>query len=361
MIENLNTTIFKLLVLSSLSSTSSFSQARLKTSNKFSISNSVFSHLIHPVIIHQPLSSTSFNSCLFKYIQTTAIQTAKDDFISKRIIFQLDGCIIQKLSINITQCIFKYCISRHSSGCFNLKNSQCFIQYNIFSSNHGKFGGCFHSILMKKFVLNQNLFDNNIATYFGAAYIEVLKNQLVSSQNNFTRNYGTKWVGALELYLSNSKNSIMHFSIFDHNSAKQCAAYFDLSSAKNFHNLDMTLFLNNTAERRGGSITDFSFRMIANYSNCVFIGNKCVEGNCIYIETKKSIVMLFNCFFDCSKEKAFYFNWKQFPGQESQIICDKEVVFAKENDNELIKKKHLEMIQNIPPVQKLEWFLHENH
>ena len=29
--------------------------------------------------------------------------------------------------------------------------------------------------------------------------------------------------------------------------------------------------------------------------------------------------------------------------------------------NELIKKKHLEMIQNIPPVQKLEWFLHENH
>lgn len=358
MIENFNTSIFKLLILTSLSSTSSFTQTRMKFSNQFSVSNSIFSRLLHPVLIHQPLTSTSFNSCLFMSIQTTAIQAADSQFIHKRIFFQLDGCIFPANfnDINITQCIFKYCISHSISGCFNIQKCSCSIQYNIFSSNHGKFGGCFHSYVMQEFTLNQNLFDNNIADYFGAGYIDILHSKLRSFQNNFTRNYGTKWVGALELYTSKCDTKIQ-FTIFDHNSAEHCAAYFDLSSGKNHNNLNTALFINNSAKRRGGSITDFSYQMSANYSNCVFIGNKCIEGNCIYVETKKSIIMLFNCFFDCPKKKAIYLNWKQYPGHESKVISNDDVIFADENENELIMKNYLKMVKQIPPVSKLEWFL----
>lgn len=355
MIENLNTSIFKLVILTSLSNLSSFYQTHMQISNHFSIFNSKFSNLLHPVLIHQLLSNVLFDSCLFTKIQATAIQTSNTDFIHKRIIFQFDGCIVNKYVLNITKCIFKYCISHHCSGCFNLRKSNGFIEYNIFSSNRGKFGGAFHAPSMKHFTLNQNLFDKNVADYFGAAYIEVPL--LESSQNNFTRNYGAKWVGALELYSTGLKTSTLYFIIFDHNSAKQCAAYFDLSTRSNYHNIDIALFKNNSAKRRGGSITDFTYQMGANYSNCVFIGNRCIEGNCIYIETKKSLVMLFNCFFDCPKEKAFYLNWKQFPGCESKIICDDDVVFAKENETKLIEKNLSSIKNQIPPVKKLNWFL----
>lgn len=361
MIENLNTSIFKLLILTSLSHSSLFSQASMHYTNQLSLSKSVFSHLIHPVLMLQPLSEVSFDLCIFTHIQSTSIQSSQDNFFQKRAIFQFDGYLINNNNINITQCIFKYCISYHSSGCFNIQKSRSSVQYNIFSSNRGKFGGAFHSLQMKRFELNQNLFYHNAADYFGAAYIDTISTNLQSSQNNFTHNHGRKWVGALELYSSKSKTSILKYLIFDQNSAKHCAAYFDLSTPPNFKNIEIALFINNSAQRRGGAITDFPYCIQANYSKCIFIGNQCNEGNCIYVETRKAIIMLFDCFFDCSKEKAFYFNWvKQFPGCESKIICDDDVVFINYDKNKMIIKKEKEIRNKIPPVTKLEWFLNDN-
>lgn len=349
MISNFNFSLNKLIILTSLSNTALFTQNVMEKSSWLSFSDSKFSHFINPLLFYpSATSSVSFKSCLFTKFQTTSVITPNNIY-QHRVFLRFDGTSIPKSFFNLTECIFKYCRSRKGPGCVNSGSCWGYLQHNEFTSNKGKFGGAIYFDRMRRLSIFENQFNWNTADHFGAGYGDVvLQHPIIFYNNNFTHNRGNKWVGAFELDRSYG-NDTMHLLIFNGNSADECGAFFDMSQLPQWHSFNMVIFLNNTARRKGGAITLFIFSSRINCSNCVFIGNRCKEGNCIYIETKSIVAYLIGCYFDCSKEQVSYERYSD--GNSVQYLDN--VYF----DGQNIDEKRDEIQRSISPIPSLHWFI----
>ncbi|OHT01056.1 hypothetical protein TRFO_01611 [Tritrichomonas foetus] len=348
-----NTSILKLMMTLMITNSPLISQSMIFKRNQFSLQNSRFSKISSPILHSHQFSTNHITSCLFSHIIATSKSPIsqgidnEDLFLNWRIRFQFDGRIRDARYTTLNSCIFQYCFSYSTAGCIDIFNGRVDITRNTFYHNNGKYGGAIRVTNVYKLAFNQNSFDLNTADHFGAAYLDTnQKDQISSKQNNFTRNSGNVWVGALEL---DRTTGLLQDFIFQNNRADQCAAYYDFTSPPHSNNLINFLFLNNSARKRGGAITNFHWGQIAEYFNCVFIGNRCNEGNCIYMETRKIQVTLKLCAFDCTEKEAIYQKWGG-----SEALNDNSMF---ETPKSIMSEKYQKLIEAIEPVPKLEWFL----
>ena len=122
------------------------------------------------------------------------------------------------------------------------------------------------------------------------------------SHSNFTENKADKWIGGVRLQ---HNGGIVQFSNFVKNNAESYGAIWDYGFKPAFRELDHLYILNNTANEIGAGFTSFHLLFIGQTQNCIFYGNRNLNGfngRSILVHSYSSTMGVNNCYFEGEKE-----------------------------------------------------------
>lgn len=230
--------------------------------------------------------------------------SSKSDFINENF---TDPLIKRgKKNITCTHCTFKNCKNRigQKGGAFQTVQCTTYLLYCTFIDNFATFSGSVEIQDSPLGIVNYTLIYRSSAERFGAMMLDghELTDTGSISYSNFTCNSAEKWIGGVRLQ---HNGGVIKFSNFVKNSAQSYGAIWDYISKPAFRELDHLYILNNTANEIGAGFTSYHLLFIGTAKNCVFYGNRNLNGfngRSILVHSYASSMNVKQCCFEGEKE-----------------------------------------------------------
>lgn len=211
-----------------------------------------------------------------------------------------------KKNITCIHCTFTNCKNRIGQKGGALQTVQCatYLLHCTFIDNFATFSGSVEIQDSPVGIVNYTLIYKSNAERFGAMMLDGHDTTDTGNifHSNFTENNAEKWIGGVRLQ---HNGGYIMFSNFVKNNANSYGAIWDYGFKPGHRKLDHLYILNNTASEIGAGFTSFHLLFVGSAQNCVFYGNRNLNGfngRSILVHSYSSLMNVKQCYFEGEKE-----------------------------------------------------------